>query len=146
MGFKVGWWLKVTNENCVISISTHKKKSRQFTMLTRRERQNRQDEKDKNKRLKDVIYAAKIIKTNNKYNRVFLNIYWNILVKREKRKMPGRRGRRGGIVIIGSDRRRGGGGQRNFNSRKNQNKRQEMKFYPRGTGLDRQTEKFTKVK
>ena len=138
MGFKVGWWLKVTNENFVISISTHTKihdNSRCW-----------QDEKDKNKRLKDVIYAAKIIKTNNKYNRVFLNIYWNILVKREKRKMPGRRGRRGGIVIIGSDRRRGGGGQRNFNNRKNQNKRQEMKFYPRGTGLDRQTEKFTKVK
>ena len=51
----------------------------------------------------------------------------------------------GGIGgIFGNGRRRSD--QRNFNSRNNQNKRQELKFYPHGTGPDRQMMAFTKVK
>ena len=50
----------------------------------------------------------------------------------------GRRGR------IGSG--RGHGHQINFNSSNNWNKRQEMKIYPHGTGLDWQTAIFTKFK
>ena len=65
----------------------------------------------------------------------FLSI--NIVIdwgKREKQKKSGR-GVCGGIGgIFGNGRRRSD--QRNFNSRNNQNKRQELKFYPHGTGPD----------
>ena len=57
--------------------------------------------------------------------------------------MSGRGGHVGGIVRLG--RGRGRSGRRNFNSSNNRNKRQEMKFYPHGTGPDQQAEKFTKV-
>ena len=40
----------------------------------------------------------------------------------------------------------GRSGWRNFNSSNNQNNRHELKFYPRGTGPDQQTESFTKVR
>ena len=58
--------------------------------------------------------------------------------------MSGRGGHRGGRGIIYSG--RGFGGRRNFAIRNNQNKSQELKFYPHGTGLDRQTAEIIKVK
>ena len=58
--------------------------------------------------------------------------------------MSGRGGHRGGRGIICSG--GGFGGRRNFAIRNNQNKSQELKFYPHGTGLDRQTAEIIKVK
>ena len=41
---------------------------------------------------------------------------------------------------------KGHGGRKNFNRNNNQNKREELEFYPHGTGPDLQTATFTKVK
>ena len=82
-------------------------------------------------------------KTNNTDNIVLLNKYQNWSGKRDK-KNPGRgghRSRRRGINSV-----RGYSGRRNFDGRNNQNKRQEMKFYPHEPGLDQQTATFTEVK
>ena len=53
----------------------------------------------------------------------------------------GCRGRRGMFIKV-----RGRGGRQNLRGRNNQNNRQELKFCPRGTGPDRQTSTFTKLK
>ena len=58
--------------------------------------------------------------------------------------MFGREGRVGVRGRFGSG--RGSGDQRNFNISNNLNKRQELKFYPNGTGPDQQMSVFTKVK
>ena len=57
--------------------------------------------------------------------------------------MSGIGGRQGGRGIISSG--RGLGVRRNFNSSNNLNKRQELNFYPHGTGTDRHTATFTKM-
>ena len=61
-----------------------------------------------------------------------------------KRKVSGRGAHGGGRGIIDSN--IGCSGWRNFNNSNNQNKTQELKFYPHGTGPDWQTATFTKVK
>ena len=57
-----------------------------------------------------------------------------------KRKMPGRGGHGGGRIVSYRER----SDRRNFNSRNNLNKNQELKIYPHGTGTDQQTATFTK--
>ena len=58
--------------------------------------------------------------------------------------MSGGGGRGGGRGVLGGG--RGRGGQRNFKSSNNQNNRQELTFYPHGTGMDIQMAEFTIVK
>ena len=63
--------------------------------------------------------------------------------KGAKRETPRRGGRRDGRGRFGSD--RGHGGQINFKISNNQNKKQELKFYPHGTGPDQYTTTFNKA-
>ena len=70
----------------------------------------------------------------------------NIGINQEKEKQKNFRKRRCGVGRGIFARDKGRGVWRNFNISNNQNKRQYLKCYPHGTGLDCQREKFTKVK